>query len=156
MRDIEIHSALDETQYLLSRWQFTVSTRGFYWIQPVGATLSPEELAGFLTLFKRGCDGCFPSAVVFDFGSVNVVGEQWNLMFDLLEEFALAIDARCRITSYSGKPATAALIDRPAACPANEGHDAEVEDGKQWSVKRSAGSRSPSIPPTSFPTKLGP
>lgn len=124
MSDVEVHSALDETRYLLKRWKFTVSNRGFFWIQPIGVTLSPEELAGFLTLFRRGCDGGFPTAILFDFGGVNIVGEQWNLMFDLLEEFASAIDARCRITSYSGKPATAALIDRRA----HQSNEAELRN----------------------------
>jgi hypothetical protein len=112
----ELESAMDETLYLLKRWRFAVSTSGFLWVQPVGPKMSPEELAGFIALLKRGCGAPgapgFPQSILFDFNEVEVVGAQWSMVESLLVDFARGIGARYRVTATHKRPASAVLLYR--------------------------------------------
>jgi hypothetical protein len=116
LSDAEIQSVVSEAQYLLKRWRFAASAAGFLWIQPVGPRLSPEELAGFITLLKRGCGAAgspgFPRVIVFDFSEVDVVGGQWTMIEALLSELARSIGARLRISSSHKRPASAIMLYR--------------------------------------------
>jgi hypothetical protein len=110
--ETEMESALSETQYLLKRWRFAASSAGFLWIQPIGPKLAPEELAGFIALLKRGCRDNFPSAMLFDFNEVEVVGAQWTMVESLLLELAQSIGALCRVSSTHKRAASAVLLYR--------------------------------------------
>ncbi len=103
---------LHETAYLLARWRLSISTRGCCWIRPAGPTVSPEEIAGFVALFRRCCDAAFPRAIVFDLGRVRVVGEQWSLVYDLLQDFARELAACCRISCSRNGRTRAVIIAR--------------------------------------------
>lgn len=111
-KEQESREAVREADYLLARWRLTISTKGCCWIRPLGAAVSPEELAGFVALFRRCCDAVFPRVVVFDLGHVRVVGEQWSLIFELLHDFARQIGARCRVSCSRRGTAKAVLIQR--------------------------------------------
>ena len=115
MTEQELDNVLSETQYVLQRWRFAASTSGFLWIQPIGPKMSPEELASFITLLKRGCQGDFPACIIFDFNEVEVVGAQWTTVESLLFDLAHSIGASCRISSSPKRPATAVLLYRKNA-----------------------------------------
>lgn len=108
----EFDFALRETLYLLKRWHFAVSTKGAIWIRPTGPRLSPEELAGLIALLNQCCDQTFPRVVFFDFTQVEIVGGQWTMVYELLEDFSRSIGAHCRITFRNPRPAGVAFIYR--------------------------------------------
>jgi hypothetical protein len=108
----DMETALSETQYLLKRWRFAASAAGFFWVQPNGAKLCPEELAGFITLLRRGCENDAPRAILFDFSEVDVIGGQWTLVESMLNDFAQSVGFRCRLISATGRPLSAVLLYR--------------------------------------------
>lgn len=108
----EIDSILGETNYLLERWRISVSVTGFLWIEPLGESVSPEELAGLLTLLARGCDPVYPKIIKLDFSGVRLVGEQWTVVESLLVDFAAKVAGTLRFISARGRPAAAALVTR--------------------------------------------
>ncbi len=110
--ETEIESALGETRYLLERWRISVSTSGFLWIEPLGKTVSPEELAGLLSLLARGCDAEYPKVIKLDFSSARIVGEQWTMVESLLTDFAARVAGTLRFVRSTARPAAAVLIIR--------------------------------------------
>lgn len=108
----ELENVLSEAQYLLQRWHFAASDSGFLWIKPVGPKLAPEELAGFITLLKRGCQGKFPAFMLFDFNEVEVVGAQWTMVESLLFDLANELGARCRVSSSTKRQINTVLLYR--------------------------------------------
>jgi hypothetical protein len=108
----ETEAALCEVEYLLKKWRFAMSSGGFLWIQPTGKKLSPEELAGFILLLRRGCAGDSPRTILFDFSEADIVGGQWTLVESLLSEFSHTIGARCRLIAATGRPLSAVLLYR--------------------------------------------
>ncbi len=105
-------TALSETQYMLERWRFAASDRGFLWIQPTAEALSPEEFAALFTLLHRCCDARFPRAIVFDFSKVIVRGAQWNSLIAVIDDFAERINARCRFVAGEHRPVSAVYMHR--------------------------------------------
>lgn len=108
----EVDSILAETNYLLERWRISVSVTGFLWIEPLGNTVSPEELAGLLALLARGCDPEYPKVIKLDFSGTRIVGEQWTVVESLLVDFAAKVDGKLRFISATGRPAAAVLVTR--------------------------------------------
>lgn len=111
-RPIDDGGAAAETHYLVRRWHVTASNRGFVWIRPIADIITPEEVAGFLVMFRRCCDSGFPAAIVFDLHRSRVAGEQWSLLCDLLADFAGQLGARCRFISAAGRPVSSAVLTR--------------------------------------------
>ena len=103
--ETEIDTALKETQYLLQRWEFSISSTDLLWIAPTRPELSPEELAGMLQLMSKGCHGELPRTIKLDLGGVKVVGEQWTLIETLIVDFARSINAQIRMVGGDGRPA---------------------------------------------------
>jgi hypothetical protein len=110
--DREVDSILGETNYLFERWRISVSVTGLLWIEPLGESVSPEELAGLLTILARGCDPVYPKVIKLDFSGVRLVGEQWTLVESLLVDFARKVEGTLRFISGPGRPAAAALVTR--------------------------------------------
>lgn len=110
--EIEIDTALKETQYLLQRWEFSISSTDLLWIAPTKPLLSPEELAGMLQLMSKGCNGDLPKTIKLDLGGVKVVGEQWTLIETLIVDFARTINAQIRMVGGDGRPASSVLFCR--------------------------------------------
>lgn len=108
----EIDSALGETKYLLDRWRISVSATGFLWVEPIGKTVTPEELAGLLSILSRGCDPEFPKAIKLDFSEAKIVGEQWTMVESLIADFAARVGGTLRFMRSTGRPAAAVLITR--------------------------------------------
>lgn len=111
--ETEIESALKETQYLLHRWEFSISSTDLLWIAPTKPQLSPEELAGMLQLLSKGCYGDLPKTIKLDLGGVKVVGEQWTLIEALIVDFARLIHAEVRIVGGGSSPAYSVFFNRP-------------------------------------------
>jgi hypothetical protein len=111
--ETEIESALKETQYLLGRWEFSISSTDLLWIAPTKPQLSPEELAGMLQLLSKGCYGDLPRTIKLDLGGVKVVGEQWTLIEALIVDFARLIHAEIRIVGGGSSPAYSVFFSRP-------------------------------------------
>lgn len=107
---VEVESAIQETNYLLQRWEFSISSTGLLWIQPTRATLSPEELAGMLAILARGCTEDSPKVIKLDLSNVKIVGEQWTMVETLILDFAKTIKAQIRIAHGSGRPAASVLF----------------------------------------------
>ncbi|MFH1419356.1 MAG: hypothetical protein ABII12_13865 [Planctomycetota bacterium] len=105
-------TAVGETRYLLKRWRFTASDRGAIWVQPIGSTLSPEELAGLFALLAQSGDPTFPKVMLLDLAGVKIVGNQYTLLLALIKDFARSIHAACRIISARGQPLSAACFYR--------------------------------------------
>lgn len=110
--ETEIETALKETQYLLKRWEYSVSSTDLLWIAPTKQQLSPEELAGMLQLLGKGCNGELPRTIKLDLGGVKVVGEQWTLVETLIVDFAKAIQAEVRIVGGGCTPAYSIIFNR--------------------------------------------
>ena len=115
--ETEIESALKETQYLLGRWEFSISSTDLLWIAPTKPQLSPEELAGMLQLLSKGCHGDLPRTIKLDLGGVKVVGEQWTLIEALIVDFARLIHAEVRIVGGGTSPAYSVFFSRPIEAP---------------------------------------
>ena len=114
--ETEIDSALGETKYLLERWRISVSTTGFLWIEPLGKTVSPEELAGLFALLARGCDSEYPKVIKLDFSNAKIIGEQWTVVESLLDDFARHVRGQLRYITGAGRP-SAVLITRSSINP---------------------------------------
>ena len=110
--ETEIDTALKETQYLLQRWEFSISSTDLLWIAPTKPMLTPEELAGMLQLMSKGCHGELPRTIKLDLGGVKVVGEQWTLIETLIVDFARSINAQIRMVGGDGRPASSVLFCR--------------------------------------------
>lgn len=106
----EADSAIQETNYLLQRWEFSISSTGLLWIQPTRASLSPEELAGMLAILARGCACDCPRVIKLELGQVKIVGEQWTMIETLIVDFARTIGAQIRIAQGPGKPASSVIF----------------------------------------------
>lgn len=107
---VEAESAVAETNYLLQRWEFSISSTGLLWIQPTRATLSPEELAGMLAILARGCEGDSPKVIKLDLSHVKIVGEQWTMVETLIVDFAKTVKAQIRIAHGPGRPAASVIF----------------------------------------------
>lgn len=105
-----LDTAISETQYMLERWRFAASDRGFLWIQPLSKAMSPEEFAALFTLLHRCCDTDFPKGIVFDFSKVVVTGGQWTSLIDVIDDFAMRINARCRFVAGEHRPVSAVYM----------------------------------------------
>ena len=112
MSEPDTEAALKEVEYLLKKWRFAMSAGGFLWIQPTAKKLSPEELAGFILLLRRGCATDSPRTILFDFSESDIVGGQWTVVESLLSEFSHTIGARCRLIAATGRPLSAVLLYR--------------------------------------------
>lgn len=123
--ETEIESALGETRYLLERWRISVSTTGFLWIEPMGKTVSPEELAGLLSLLARGCDAEYPKVIKLDFSSARIVGEQWTVVESLLTDFAARVSGTLRFVRSTVRPAAAVLINRGSDAETTTPHNSQ-------------------------------
>jgi hypothetical protein len=106
----EADQVLRETEYLLKRWRFAANASGFFWVQPVGPKLSPEELAGFITVLRRACGERRPRVILFDFSEIEIVGGQWTLAESLLTDFSQSLGTRCRLVAAAGRPLSAVLL----------------------------------------------
>ena len=126
-QQVQTDAALVEANRLLERWRFAASASGLLWIQPAMPRLAPEELATFLVLLRRACDGGLPWVVLFDFSESEIVGAQWTAVESLLNEFAASLGARCRITSSTKRPVATILLYRPDAAAAVASRSSQAE-----------------------------
>ncbi|GMU34081.1 MAG: hypothetical protein HS101_02565 [Planctomycetia bacterium] len=130
--ETEIESALKETQYLLGRWEFSISSTDLLWIAPTKPRLSPEELAGMLQILSKGCHGDLPRTIKLDLGGVKVVGEQWTLIEALIVDFARLIHAEVRIVGGGTSPAYSVFFSRLSEAPQGPGDIADAPSAERF------------------------
>ncbi len=96
---------VSEAEHLLRRWRFAANAAGALWIQPIGPTLSHEELGEFLERLRRDGVEVRLGEIVFDLSRIETIGPHWTTVLALLIKFARDVTVRCRVVSFHGQPA---------------------------------------------------
>lgn len=108
----DFQSLLGETRYLLEHWHLSMSSTGLLWIEPNAASVTPEQLAGLLSLLSRDGESSLPAMIKIDLSHARLAGEQWTVAESMLCDFAARIACSMRFVRGAAQPVTAIIFTR--------------------------------------------
>ncbi len=117
----DLRSLLTQTERLLERRDFSISTAGFFYARPIGRLLDLGDLTAFTERLRMIYDDDFPDVITFDLCDVVVPDSEWRPMRRMLRRFARSIGGRLRTVSIQGRSAGILIVCRcgregPPAC----------------------------------------
>lgn len=108
----DLRSLLTQTERLLERWEFSISTAGFFYARPIGRSLDLDDLTAFTERLRMIYDDDFPDVITFDLCDVVVPDSEWRPMRRMLRRFARSIGGRLRTVSIQGRSAGILIVCR--------------------------------------------
>lgn len=108
----DLRSLLTQTERILERWEFSISTAGFFYAKPIGRSLLLDDLTAFTERLRMIYDDDFPDVITFDLCDVVVPDSEWRPMRRLLRRFARSIGSRLRTISIQGRSAGILIVCR--------------------------------------------
>ena len=108
----DLRSLLAQTERLLKRWDFAISTAGFFYARPIGRSLDLDDLTAFTERLRMICNDDFPDVITLDLCDVVVPDSEWRPMRGLLRRFARSIGGRLRTISIQGRSAGILIVCR--------------------------------------------
>ncbi|MBN2559301.1 MAG: hypothetical protein JXQ75_00015 [Phycisphaerae bacterium] len=97
---------------ILNTCHFVASESGALRIQPLGTTLTSDQMSGIISRLSHSDCVEGLKEIVFDLSHVSMIGPRWTVVFAMIIDFARKVAAHCRLVALNDQPAAAAALFR--------------------------------------------